>query len=113
MSKKQEFIEFIKSLNLDMTNAPQGAVDYWTALTTAAAESEKPALTEKGAEVLKYIRTINSTMFKSKDVAEGMGVASRSISGTMTKLKNDGFLEKLSDSPSIYSLTEKGKTFEI
>lgn len=112
MSKKQEFIDYIKN-NFNMDNAPQGALDYWLALTTSTAESEKPALTEKGIEVLKYIRTINSTMFKSRDIAEGMGIASRSVSGTLTKLKNDGFLERLSDSPAIYSLTEKGKTFEI
>lgn len=113
VSKKQEFIDFIKSQNLNMENASQGAQDYWTALTTAAAETEKPALTDKGAEVLKYIRTMDATMFKARDVAEGMGMAARSVSGTLTKLKNDSFLERLSESPAIYSLTEKGKTFEI
>lgn len=110
MSKKNDFIDYINSLNLDM---PDNVADFWKAFSTSASEVEKPALTEKGVEVLKYIRANSLSMFKSRDIAEGMGLASRSVSGTLTKMKNDGFLERLSESPAIYSLTDKGNTFEI
>jgi len=42
-----------------------------------------------------------------------MGISSRGASGTLRKLVNDGFCEKLGQDPVIYSLTKKGKTFEI
>lgn len=111
-TKKQQFIEYVSNcMNFD--DAPDGVKDYWTAFTASTPESEKPPITEKGVEVLKNIRAYGQSIFKTRDIAEYMGMASRSVSGTLTKLKNDGFLEKLSDSPAIYSLTEKGKTFEI
>lgn len=112
MSKKSEFIDYVSSI-MNFDDAPEGVRDYWTAFTSSASPSEKPPITEKGAEVLKNIREFGQSMFKSRDVAEYMNVSSRSVSGTLTKLSSDGFLEKLADSPAIYSLTEKGKTFEI
>jgi predicted transcriptional regulator len=42
-----------------------------------------------------------------------MNISSRGASGTLRKLVNDGFCEKLGQDPVIYSLTEKGKTFVI
>ena len=47
------------------------------------------------------------------DVAEQMGISSRGASGTMRKLVNDGFCEKIGQDPVIYSLTEKGKNYVI
>ena len=42
-----------------------------------------------------------------------MGISSRGASGTMRKLVNDGFCEKIGQDPVIYSLTEKGKNYVI
>jgi DNA-binding PadR family transcriptional regulator len=35
------------------------------------------------------------------------------VSGAMRKLVTDGFVEKMSDEPVIYTLTEKGKNYKI
>ena len=56
-----------------------------------------------------------------QDRARQMGVSSldvanflnSSISGAMRKLVSDGFVEKAGKDPIIYSLTEKGKEYEI
>jgi predicted transcriptional regulator len=52
-------------------------------------------------------------LWKSKDIAEQLGLASRSVSGTMRKLVNDGFCDKIGKDPIVYTLTEKGKNFVI
>lgn len=77
-------------------------------------KDEKPELTENGKLVLKYMQENQDVRcWKAKDLAERMGISSRGASGTLRKLVNDGFCEKLGQDPVIYSLTEKGKTFEI
>lgn len=50
---------------------------------------------------------------KAKDIADGLEVSSRKVTGAMRKLTNDGFIEKFGSNPAIYSLTEKGKNFNI
>ena len=50
---------------------------------------------------------------KARDIAEDLFISSRSVSGTMRKLVNDGFCEKIGKDPAIYVLTEKGKNFII
>jgi DNA-binding PadR family transcriptional regulator len=40
-------------------------------------------------------------------------MSSRTISGAMRKLVNDGFVEKIGKDPVIYTLTEKGKNYII
>lgn len=113
MSKKSEFIEYLKN-NIDFSNAPEGVNDYWTALTSSNNTKDNPEITEKGIEALKTIQTSNLNIFKSRDIADLMGAAPRSVSGTLRKLCSDGFLERLSDdTPAIYSLSEKGKTYNI
>ena len=48
-----------------------------------------------------------------KDLAESMGVSSRGTSSSLRKLVIDGFCEKIADNPSVYTLTEKGKNYNI
>ena len=50
---------------------------------------------------------------KARDIAEGLFISSKTVAGAMRKLVSDGFVEKIGDSPSIYEITEKGKTIEI
>ena len=52
-------------------------------------------------------------MWKAKDIAEGLFISSRGVSGAMRKLVTDGYVEKVGQDPVIYSLTEKGKIVEI
>lgn len=77
-------------------------------------KDEKPVLTENGKIILQFLQSHQETrLWKSKDLAEQIGLSSRGTSGAMRKLVNDGFCEKLGQDPVIYSLSEKGKNYII
>jgi len=114
---KQEFLDFVNKLmdsNPDlvkelMTDNIKAYLDILKEVKT-----DKPELTENGMLVLKYLQEHQDTRcWKAKDLAEQMGISSRGASGTMRKLVNDGFCEKLGQDPVIYALTEKGKKYVI
>lgn len=73
----------------------------------------KPEITEAGLAILEYMQNCESTNLKAKDIAAGMNQASRKVSGSIRKLVTDGFVDKYGQNPVIYSLAEKGKTFDI
>ena len=52
-------------------------------------------------------------MMKAKEIAEGMFMGSRAVSGAMRKLVADGFVDKVGQDPVMYILTEKGKNIKI
>jgi DNA-binding MarR family transcriptional regulator len=117
MSKKQDFIEFVKHLmeGTGLENdMPDSVKEFWDALKeTDSAETARP-LTENGEKILTYLQEHqNINRWKSRDIAEGLCISSRTASGAMRKLVTDGYLEKLGKDPIIYILTEKGKTFNI
>ena len=74
---------------------------------------DRPILTEAGIAILEYLQKSDKASLKAKDIAEGMDLPSRKVSGSMRKLTTDGFVEKYGQNPVIYSLSEKGKTFDI
>ena len=113
---KQDFIDFLNAL---IAAAPDVAEEkmtenvkaYIDALTDKKAE--KPALTDNGKMVLKYLQNAEPGIYKAKDIADGLFVASRNVSGAMRKLVTDQFVEKVGEQPALYTLTEKGKNFVI
>lgn len=74
---------------------------------------EKPMFTEIGLEILEYLQTCNAKSIKAKDIADGMSVSSRKISGAIRKLVTDKYVDKFGKTPVIYSLTDKGRNFDI
>ena len=52
-------------------------------------------------------------MLKARDIAEGLFISSRAVSGAMRKLVTDGFVEKIGKDPTIYTITETGKNITI
>jgi len=112
----REFLDFVNKL---IEANPELAESLMTNnvknyLAVLADEKEKPVLTEKGAELLQYIQdNLSDVPFKSADLATGMGISSRGVSGTLRKLVSDGFCDKTGKDPIIYELTEKGKNFII
>ena len=110
MSAKSEFIEFVRDLTeqIDLEDWPAGAKDYWETLTT---EKEKPEFTDNGKLILKYLQDTASDkpQQKSKDIADGLLMTSRRVSGAIRKLVTDGYVKKVSKDPVVYALTEKGK----
>ena len=117
MSKKSEFIKYVENL-IDATSEypvemSEDARIYWEGFK-GKVEDDKPAFTENGKAILQFLKDNQSTpMWKAKDIAEGLFINSRGVSGAMRKLVSDGYVEKVGQDPIIYSLTEAGKNIEI
>lgn len=114
MSKKQEFIDYVKQL-IDETQLvmSSGAAEYWAAFCSVT-EKEKPTFTDNGKLVMKFLQEHQDTPnWKSRDIAEELFIGSRTVSGAMRKLVTDNFVEKIGEEPALYTLTEKGKNINI
>lgn len=118
MTKKENFIEEVKAAINGLENGEMtpetyfssDALDYWNGLQ-ATGDGGKAKFTENGKLVLKYMQENKETynnLFKAKDIGEGMGISSRTASGTMRKLVSDEYCEKIGENPIVYSLTNKG-----
>lgn len=117
MSKKQEFIKFVKEI-MEIANINTIENDdarlYWEAFCSHSEEKEKPAFTDNGKLVLSFLQQHQEpAMWKARDIAEELFVSSRMVSGAMRKLVTDGYVEKVGESPVIYMITEKGKNITI
>ena len=118
MSKKQEFIKYVEELmyftrKMDGPAMNEDAELYWNAFC-GTTEVEKPLFTDNGKLILKHMQdNQQEAMWKARDIAEGLFISSRAVSGAMRKLVTDGFVEKVGQDPVIYSLTEKGKEIKI
>ena len=114
MSAKSDFIEFVKDLSREVepSDWPRNSYQYWESLTV---EKEKPEFTDNGKLILKYLQETVSDkpQQKAKDIAEGLFMTSRRVSGAIRKLVTDGYVEKVSQDPVVYALTEKGKNKNI
>ena len=117
MTKKEEFVKYVEAL-IDATNEfpvemSEDARIYWEAFK-GKVEEDKPLFTDNGKLILKHLQDNQDVpMWKAKDIAEGLFISSRAVSGAMRKLVSDGFVEKVGQDPVIYTLTENGKTIEI
>ena len=122
MNKKDAFIEFIKNSNIFETaedkdnEVYKNAKFYFDALQGSTGNSTKLKFTDIGRRVIVFMRENKdkyNNLFTAKGISEELNIASRSISGGCRKLVNDGYLEKIGDSPVTYSLTEAGETTEL
>lgn len=116
MNKKQIFFKFFNDLMEAAPEVaktmPEDAKIYMDALLEE--NTDKPMFTENGKLVLQYLKDHPELkLAKSKTIAEGLGISSRTVSGSMRKLVNDGFVEKVGQDPVIYSITNKGIEIEI
>lgn len=118
MSKKQEFIKYVNDL-IDATSEfpipmSEDAKLYWDAFCGVGEDGEKPLFTDNGKLILKFMQDNQEIpMWKARDIAEGLFISSRAVSGAMRKLVTDGFVEKVGQDPVIYSITENGKNITI
>lgn len=108
-----KYLDTLKSIisdyDVEIDQEVQDLIDF----LDAQGASNKPELTEAGLGILEYLQSSGKATQKAKDIAEGMGIASRKVSGSIRKLVSDGFVDKFGSNPVTYSLTEKGKTFDI
>lgn len=116
MSKKQEFINYVEGLirgQEEPLEMSENVKLYWEAFK-GKEEADKPLFTDNGKLIIQYMRDhLDVPMWKSRDIAEGLFISSRAVSGAMRKLVTDAYVEKVGQDPTIYTLTELGKTIEI
>ena len=121
MTKKEKFIEEVAKLaneadyNTIEDYFSNDALDYWNGLRVIK-DKEKPKFTENGKKVLAFVKENKdayNNLFKAKEIGEGLGISSRTASGAMRKLVTDGYVEKIGESPSVYSLTELGAQVDL
>jgi DNA-binding MarR family transcriptional regulator len=113
MSLKQDFINYVES-NFDSNPMPESLTEYWAKFKGNFNSGDTPQFTENGKKILAFLQQNTETRtWKSKEIAEGMFVASRTVSGAIRKLVSDGYVEKVGQDPVIYSITEKGINTKI
>lgn len=119
MTKKDAFIKIVKTEIFDRPdiwaeNYPDifsDAVDFFNGLSMSG-NSSKSKFTDNGKLILVYMqenKDIFNNLFKAKEIGEGLGISSRTVSGAIRKLVTDGYVEKMGESPSIYAITELGQ----
>lgn len=124
MNKKDMFIAMVERLvklgeatNMFADGEYTDAMAYFEAFKSSVdSKSDKPKFTDNGKLILQYMRDnaeASQNMFKAREIAEGIFISSKSVSGSMRKLVNDGFVEKIGQDPIIYAITEAGMQVEI
>lgn len=115
MNKYKQFLDYFDWLVENCKQPvimPDEVQDVYNMLQEQQA-MEKPMFTESGLSILEYLQTCDAKNLKARDIADGMVISSRQVSGAIRKLVTDGFVDKMGSSPVIYSLTTKGKNFNI
>lgn len=114
MTNKQKFIEEIENILITPgVRLSEEAESYFESLK-ASTEKTPAVITENGKKILTYMAENSETcenIFPTKDIAEGLSVSGKSVSGSMKKLITEGFVEKIRETPVAYKITEKGITF--
>lgn len=118
MNKCEQFLNFfdylVEQSKISKDVIPKEVMEYYNVLKEQqVSQKEKPILTEIGTQVLQYLQTNEVQSAKARDIADGMNMSSKKISGSMRKLVTDGFVEKIGANPVVYALTDKGKNFNI
>lgn len=109
MSLKSDFIDYVES-NFSTNPLPENLEDYWNTFKNSSDKKNKPAFTDNGKLILKFLQDYaDRETWKAKDIAEELFISSRTVSGSIRKLVSDGYVEKVSQDPVIYRITEKGK----
>ena len=113
MTKKECFINEISKMLKDEPEKyfSPDALDYWNALQVTGDEKKGKSFTNNGKLVLGYMQDNKdnyNNLFKAKEIGEGLGISSRTVSGAMRKLVSDGFVEKIGTEPTVYCITDKG-----
>lgn len=79
--------------------------------------SEKKNFTETGIKILKIMKENEEkylNIFSAKQLGELLFISPRSISGSMRKLINDNYVEKIKSSGGTsYCLTDEGKNLQF
>ena len=110
---KEKFIEFIDEIFKEK-EIPEEIITYWNEFKNPKVINGSP-LTKGGKHILMYLRTLPGDSFpiKTSQIAEALTITGRSVSGSIRKLVTDGYVEKITEEPVSYSLTDAGKNIPI
>jgi DNA-binding MarR family transcriptional regulator len=112
-NKIKSFLDYFDSI-AELPPMPEDAAEFLQSLRDKQEEEEnKPLFTETGIAILEYLQTCGQARLKAKDIADGMGLSSRKVSGSIRKLVTDNYVDKVGSNPVIYTLTDQGKNFNI
>lgn len=114
MTNKEIFIKLIQEEIDNGMELPDEAIAYFEELKNGKASLG--GLTVNGKIILGFLQNNYeqyNNIFTSKNIAEKIGVPSRSVSGAIRKLVSDGYVKKLNSNPVSYELTDLGKDFQI
>ena len=113
MSIREQFVEYVEN-HMNIDDMPEELKNYCEAFKSVE-EVDKPTFTDHGKLIMEYLQSHYDvyTGFKARDIADGLFVSSRVISGSMRKLVADGYVDKVNQNPVSYVLTNKGKNCEI
>ena len=89
------------------------AIEYFYDLKSTANKAAPKIMTEKGAELLKFLKTVPNKNMTSKMIGDAMGINSRSVSGSMRRLVSDGFVNAIGKNPVVYVISDKGLDFNL
>ena len=123
MSKKEKFIKLIQTEIFDRADIWSenyeedwlDVVSFWEEFKNGKVKNSG-AMTENGAKILTWMQENVDSMnniFTSKEAAEALFTSGRSIAGSMRKLVNDGYVDKVGKDPVQYSLTDAGKNYQF
>lgn len=124
MTKKEAFIKIIDYCFENEFHFDEGfeeeyplAIEFWKEFKeNKSTTNTAKEMTDNGKNILAYMQENFETMnniFTSKEIAEALFTSGRSVSGSMRKLVNDGYVEKVGNNPVQYALTDKGKNYKI
>lgn len=112
MKGKNDFIDYVKTV-IKEDDLTEDGLKFWKFFKDNK-DVEKPLFTDNGKKIFTFLKDhLDTELWKAKDIAEQLSMSSRSISGSIRKLVSDGFVEKVSTDPIIYTLTETGKNYII
>lgn len=109
MLGKEKFIEVINETLKDcpdffgQSEEAEAAVEYFHSLR----DGKSTTITENGQRILSYMQdnyNKYNNIFKAKDIGEGLGISSRSVTGSIRGLVNLGLVTKEGKNPVMYSL---------
>ena len=110
--RKMIFIDTVEALfALSPLSVPDEARDFFEDYKKAKT-SNKKVMTDKGLAILNQMKEVDEWI-TAKSLGELMDLSGRSVSGTMRKLVEDGYVNKMEGSPASYKISEKGMNFKI
>jgi len=114
-NKGLAFVQFFDGLVEQVhCELPDDVAEYYSMIKSSLeSDNSKPTFTETGLAILEYLQKCEAKNLKARDIADGLVVSSRKVSGAMRKLVSDGWCEKFGSNPTIYSITNQGKEFDI